>query len=301
MIYPGLNQYPFLPETMTFWYFIVFVVGTCIGSFLNVCIWRIPRGESLMYPSSHCPKCGHEISWFENIPLVSWLALRAKCSKCKEKISGRYFFVELLTGMIFLLFWHKTIICFLPVSMFLVYIAIIMLVVTTIYIDAEHRIIPNEMTYSVMICGLILSVAFPENWELYMRLANNVFHQNIDFNNRVFSFAMSFSGLAFGIIFFLVFSIAGRIIFKRDALGLGDVKYLGAVGACLGIGSCFFTVLIGSLLGSFAGLLMIFLGKRKRLRSAIPFGPYLAAGTVIWELAGRQLLDFYFALILALK
>lgn len=296
MIYPGLLQYPFFAEMITFWYFAAFVLGACIGSFLNVCIWRIPREESLSNPPSHCPKCGHMISWFENIPLISWLALGGKCRKCREKISFRYFFIELLTGLIFVLFWHKTVMDFLPVSMFLVYIAIIILAVTTIYIDAEHYIIPNEITYPVMIWGLLMSLVFPENWETQLRMLNNLCGGGIALNSRLFSFLLSFSGFAFGIVFFLVFSILGRIIFKRDALGMGDVKYLGAVGACLGLGSCFFTVLIGSFLGALAGVSMIFM-KKRRLKSAIPFGPYLAAGTLIWELAGRQLIIFYLHLL----
>ena len=148
-----------------FWFLSVaiFVFGSCIGSFLNVCIWRIPRDESLISPSSHCPKCGHSLSWFENIPLFSWLCLGGRCRKCRESISFRYFFVELFTAMLFLLVWFKVVSAAQPLAILSVYFVMTMLVVTTIFIDAEHFIIPNEtIREAILIHFLPLSRYIPK-------------------------------------------------------------------------------------------------------------------------------------------
>lgn len=268
-------------EAFWFWSVVVFIFGSCIGSFLNVCIWRIPRDESLISPSSHCPKCGHSLSWFENIPLFSWLCLGGRCGKCRESISFRYFFVELFTALLFLLVWFKVVSLLQPLTILSVYFVMTMLVVTTIFIDAEHFIIPNETTYPALAAGLIFSLAFPEIWNTHSRIS---------------ALMCSSAGLVFGAGIFAVFAIAGKMIFKREALGWGDVKYLGAAGACLGASACFFIVLFASLMGAVAGLLLIACGKGK-LKSAIPFGPYLAVATYFWIVCGNKIVFWYISML----
>ncbi|MCP3965736.1 MAG: prepilin peptidase [Lentisphaerae bacterium] len=274
---PDFGSYPFLPQMMPFWYFMSFVIGCCIGSFLNVCIYRIPAGKSLSTPPSHCPLCKHQIRWYENIPLLSWLALRGKCSNCKCKIPPRYFLVELLTGLLFFVLFYKVALDRQPVAVLFVYFGLTMLVVTTAFIDYEHRIIPNKTTYSAMLLGLVIATIFPRIWH-----TGSHFH----------AFLFSLASLCLSAAFMASFAIFGKMIFKRDALGWGDVKYIAAVGACIGLKGAFFTLLFGSLAGTVAGL-GIMLYKHKSIKTAIPFGPFLAAGTYLWMVFGERLTMFY--------
>jgi leader peptidase (prepilin peptidase)/N-methyltransferase len=271
----------------------VFVIGACIGSFLNVCIWRIPRDESIVSPPSHCPKCNHLIPWYENIPLVSWLALRGKCHKCRISISPRYFLVELLTGYLFLLVWIKVLSVGQPVVFIFPYFFVTALVILTAFIDAEHSIIPNEITYAGMIVGLCFSVIWPELW---------VPHRNWIMPERLISFMFSLGSLIIAVLFMSLIAIGGRYMFKKEALGWGDVKYIGAVAALIGIPACFFSLLFASLTGSIYGLSLILFGKGK-LKSAFPLGPFLAAGTIIWVFFGEIIYKSYLQLsnLIALK
>ncbi|MFA6292196.1 MAG: prepilin peptidase [Victivallales bacterium] len=271
----------------------VFIIGACIGSFLNVCIWRIPRDESIISPPSHCPKCDHLIPWHENIPLVSWLALRAKCHKCRTSISPRYFLVELMTGCVFLLIWMKILAVGQPVTFVFPYFFVAALVILTAFIDAEHSIIPNEITYAGMVAGLCFSVIWPELW---------VQHRNWIMPERLISFIISSGSLIVSVVFMSLIAIGGRYMFKKEALGWGDVKYIGAVAALIGIPACFFSLLFASLTGSAYGLSLIMLGKGK-LKSAFPLGPFLAAGTLIWVFFGEIIFESYFQLsnLIALK
>ncbi len=261
----------------------IFIFGACIGSFLNVCIWRLPRNESLVSPPSHCPKCNYLIPWYDNIPLVSWLVLGAKCRKCGVGITPRYFLVELVTGYLFLLVWIKVLTVGQPVVFIFPYFCIVALCIVTIFVDAEHRIIPNEATYSAMIAGLIFAVLWPELW---------IPHRKWILPERLISFSFSFASMAGCVIFMGLFSIGGKYIFKKDAMGWGDVKYIGAVAALLGVSACFFTLLFGSITGSLYGIFLIVFRKRK-LRSAFPLGPFLAAGTLLWIYFGDIILQLY--------
>lgn len=273
-------EYPLYPDLLIFWSVGVFVLGCCIGSFLNVCIWRMPRGESIVTAPSHCPNCNHDIAWYENIPLLSWLCLRGKCSSCKAPITFRYFFVELMTGILFFLLFYKVVYDHQPIGILVVYFGMTMLVVTTIFIDYKHFIIPDRTTYPAIVLGIATAIIFPETWNIQGRLAAGTWSV----------LSMLISG---GIMALL--AIAGKLVFKMEALGWGDVKYIAAVGACLGPLACFFSLLFGSIAGALAGLLIILL-RRGGLKSAIPFGPFLAAGTFIWMFYGERLTAAYFQL-----
>lgn len=276
MIAPAY-QYPFLPQMMPLWHVMIFILGTCIGSFLNVCIWRIPRGESVVSPPSRCPKCGHQLPWYENIPLISWLCLGGKCSGCKSPITSRYFFVELLTGVMFFLLWYRIVHDNQPLSLAIVFLPLTALIITTTFIDIEHFIIPNLTTYPMIVFGLAAAFLFPANWGV-----ENGF------------IALLYSGIALVVSggLMALFALAGRAIFKRDALGWGDVKYIAAVGACIGLKACFFSVLFGSLTGALLGLGMI-IARKGKMKTALPFGPFLAAGTYIWMFYGERLMYLY--------
>lgn len=255
---------PFLVAYLTF---LAFFFGACVGSFLNVCIHRIPLDESVVHPRSHCPKCGYMIAWFDNIPLVSWLALRGKCRKCHNPISPRYFLVELLTGVLFLIVWNQHGLS----AITPVYWLIISGLVLGTFVDFEHMIIPDRVTLGGMVAGLICSAAFP------------VIHGQTEL---WLSVRASLIGIAAGSGSLYLVGLLGKLMFKKDAMGMGDVKLLGGMGAFFGWPALVFIILVSSLAGSLAGVGMILFG-RKEWQSRIPFGPYLALGALLWMFGGQ--------------
>lgn len=253
----------------------VFLAGLCIGSFLNVCIWRIPRGESIAWPGSHCPKCGHPLGVLDNIPLLSWLCLRGKCRYCKAPITPRYFLVELLTGtLFFLLWWVRG--CTWTTPIFIFYTCALLV---GAFIDIEHLILPDRITLGGMVVGVALSVAWPPVQGEFERLP---------------ALWSSLIGLALGYGLLWLVAVLGKAALKREAMGMGDWKLLGAIGACLGWKAVLFTVLVSSLTGTLTGFSFILLGK-KEWQSRIPYGPHLALAAVAWMLCGPELLSAYLA------
>lgn len=265
------------------------LLGACIGSFLNVCIYRIPNELSVVRPRSFCPSCAKEIPWYLNIPVFSWIMLRGKCAFCGTKIASRYLFVELLTAMFFLMvyaawcvpgFLHLT-----PLhapAQIPVYWLFISGLMLGSFIDLDHYILPDRVTIGGMILGPLLSMLVPELqgeaiwWRALMK---------------------SGLGLAAGFGLFFLIGVIGERVFKKEAMGFGDVKLMGAVGAFLGWESVLFTLFVSSLLGTaVAGVLLAL--KRVNLKDVIPYGPYLAVGAVIWLFWGRALLGLYLNFLL---
>ena len=249
--------------------FIVFVFGACWGSFLNVCIWRIPREESVVHPRSHCPKCNNLIAWYDNLPLISFLALNAHCRHCGTRISARYFVVELLTAVLFTFVWLKYGLSLLTPIYWLLVFGLIL----GSFVDCDHLIIPDRVSYGGWVAGLLLSPLVPA---LHDRLTAWT------------GFREAVIGLAVGGGLLLLVSVIGRLIFRKDAMGLGDVKLLGGLGALLGWPAVLFIVMAASFLGSFIGIYLI-IRRGRRWRSRIPFGPYLAGAAVLWILGGKEL------------
>ena len=254
---------PFLAAYLTF---IVFFFGACLGSFLNVCIYRIPREESVITPRSHCPNCGKLIAWFDNIPMLSYLALRAKCRHCGVRISPRYFLVELLTALLFLLVWQRFGLSLVTPVYWLMVFGLIL----ATFVDFEHMIIPDRCSLGGMVLGLAFSAVVP------------ALH---DAETIVQSLTRSLIGLAVGAGSLWSVGFVGKIVFKKDAMGLGDVKLLGALGAFLGWQAVVFIIMISSFFGSMVGIALILFGN-KAWQSRIPFGPYLALAAVVWMLGG---------------
>lgn len=257
----------------------VFIVGTCVGSFLNVCIYRIPRDESIVFPGSHCPKCGKAIKWHDNLPVLSWLLLRAKCRHCAQSISPRYALVETLVAVLFTLVWLQYGLQALTPVFWLV---IGGLVVAT-FIDFEHYIIPDRISLGGIGAGLLVSFFVPE----LHALTDPVFQLD-----GLQGLASSAIGVAAGSGSLWMVAVVGKMIFKKDAMGLGDVKLLGAIGAFMGWRSVIFTIVISSFLGSIVGVTLIAIGNRK-WQSKIPYGPYIAFAAVLWIYFGPTLWNAY--------
>jgi leader peptidase (prepilin peptidase) / N-methyltransferase len=268
-----MNLFP--PEAYWLVSIFIFLTGLCIGSFLNVCIWRIPRNESIVIPGSHCPVCNHAIAPRDNLPLLSWLLLNGKCRHCQAPISPRYFFVELLTGALFTAIWlvHGWT---LQTPVYLLFTSALIL---GTFVDFDHLILPDRITMGGMAMGLVLSIAFPA-------LQGQT--------ERISAFLHSLAGLALGYGILWLVAILGRLILKREAMGFGDVKLLGAIGACLGWQAVLFAIFVSSLSGTVLGLSLIAIGK-KELQSKLPYGPHLALAAILWMFCGPACIDFYLA------
>jgi leader peptidase (prepilin peptidase) / N-methyltransferase len=240
---------------------ISFVFGAAIGSFLNVCIWRIPEGKSIVFPSSHCPKCGKSIRPFDNIPVMSWLILRGRCRDCGESISARYPLVELLTALLSLaLFWlYGASLQYLAAFLF----TAALIVIT--FIDFDHQIIPDVISLPGIPVFFLLAV----------------FVMGIGFLD-------SLLGLLVGGGSLYVIAVGYELLTKREGMGGGDIKLLAMIGAFLGWKSLFFVVFMSSILGAAVGIVLILI-KGKDMKYAVPFGPFLSIAAVLYLFAGREL------------
>ena len=277
---------------------VVFAFGAVIGSFLNVCIHRMPLDQSIVTPPSHCPHCHQRIRWIDNIPLVSYLALGGKCRDCGARISPRYFLVELLTAVLFLLMWLKLTqwdkppvhgIDYLRSPIY--WLVIAGLIVAT-FIDFEHYIIPNEITLGGIVAGLLLSAVYAP-----LQPMDSVTSWMLKFvpaGVPAWSVALSRSvfGMLVGGLALLVVAFVGELIFRKEAMGMGDVKFLAAIGAFFGWQSTLFTLLVSSLLGGVIGLALV-LGRKKDWQTRIPYGPYIAIGALLWMFCGHQIMNWY--------
>lgn len=264
-------------ELRLYFDFIVFMLGAAFGSFFNVCIYRMPREESIVNPPSHCPKCNKPIRWHDNIPLLSFLVLRGKCRDCGTLISPRYLFIELLTASLFLAVWLKYEFQWVaPIY----WILVGGLIVST-FIDFEHYIIPNEITYGGVLVGIALSLLYPP------------LHAVEGIGS---SFLQSLIGALAGGVTLLLIAMVGEKIFKKEAMGMGDVKFIAGIGAFLGWQAALFTIFASSVLGGVIGLLLV-LTSKKGWGSRIPYGPYIALAALVWIFFGRELINWYFGFL----
>jgi leader peptidase (prepilin peptidase)/N-methyltransferase len=246
-------------------YIVPFVFGAAIGSFLNVCIYRIPSGESLIRPGSRCPKCKTPIAWHDNVPILSFIFLGGRCRHCNEKISFRYPLVEALSGIVCAILFSDYGI---SIEFFLYYIMSCALLVVS-FIDLDHQIIPNCITYPGIAAGLLASVALPNRtpWE-------------------------SLFGAALGAGSLLLVAMAFRAIRGKEGMGMGDVKLLAMIGAFLGWKGVVFTLVLSSFLGSAIGIIAL-KASGKDAGQPIPYGPFLSLGALFFVLGGDRWLDWY--------
>ncbi|HSI84896.1 MAG TPA: A24 family peptidase [Candidatus Methylacidiphilales bacterium] len=246
----------------------IFCVGLCIGSFLNVCIYRIPLDRPVSYPGSHCAVCGSPIEWKNNIPVLSWWLLRGRAACCGTRIDWRYWLVEALTAFLFLILWWK----FTP-EQWIAYAVFASGLVCATCIDIDHFMIPDRFTLGGMLAGFIFSALIPSlhdkatAWE---------------------GFVESFRGAFFGFAILWGVSLIGSFVFRKEAMGAGDFKFLGAMGAFLGIASIGWIIVISSIVGSVFGLAIIF-GKQGTWGTRIPYGPFLAIAAMAYLFGGKEI------------
>jgi leader peptidase (prepilin peptidase)/N-methyltransferase len=349
-----------------FWSVVFFVFGSMIGSFLNVCIHRLPLGESIVSPPSHCPHCKYSIPWYLNVPLVTWLYLGGKCRNCGAPISIRYFLVELLTAVTFLGCW----LAFGNESAWLalVYAVFLAGLITATFIDFEHFIIPDEITVGGMVVGFVCSFLLPSLHSeanvagslrqsalgivvgagiiyLILRLGKLVFGRQkvalppdtriiftetavhlpdheIPYEELFYrpSDVISFHARTVELVDRCYQDVRVRltptslrigdeeldpegephleavtteIVFPREAMGLGDVKFMAAIGAFLGWKAVVFSLMFSSMIGSVVGVTLIVLRKRE-WSSRLPYGPYIALAAAFWVFGGKRLVQWWF-------
>lgn len=268
-----------------------FLVGLCVGSFLNVCISRWPAEQSVVRPRSRCPNCGHQLAWFENVPVVSWLVLRARCRCCDERISAIYPFGEILVGVLWALCvarWGPTFTA-LRVAVFLTILAGVALT------DLRHYLIPDGFTVTGLLWSLLTAFAAP-------------------FLGETLLFAGPYDaliGACAGAGLIAIVGWLGEAALKREAMGMGDMTLMAFVGAALGPARAVLTVFLGAAIGAFAFLLVVYpiaLIRRGRVASQtelalgsspvelplVPFGVFLAPAAAVMLLWGDQLIDRLF-------
>jgi leader peptidase (prepilin peptidase) / N-methyltransferase len=251
----------------------IFIIGLLFGSFFNVVIYRVPAKISVVKPDSMCPACGKPLKWYDLFPVFSYLLLGGKCRYCKARISPRYALVELLTAVMTLLLYIKYGMSF----EFIFYLSLIYVLIPCFFIDLEHMIIPNGL----IITGLaIFSAAFAYR----LISVKNVMLDNI------------YGGLAGGGILLLIY-IIGFVIYKKEALGFGDVKLFFMSGLFLGLKLSVIAFLFSIFTGALAGIVFMIITK-KGSRTEIPFGPFLAFGSMLALFIGEMMYDWYAGLFL---
>ena len=360
-----LDSQNWAPVPFHFWSLVFFVFGCMVGSFLNVCIHRLPLGQSIVSPPSHCPQCQYSIPWYLNIPLVTWLTLGGKCKNCAAPISVRYFVVELLTGAVFLSCWLKFGGQSAPLS--LVYCLFLAGLIAATFIDFEHFIIPDEITlggcgagvlcaflvpalhgeqapapalvksflgvgvgagliYLILRMGKVLfgrqklrlaaetRIVFTENAvvlpdkeipygdlfyrksdvialnartvELVDRCYKNVLIRLTPTALKIGDEVLNPEGVPH------LEAVTGELLLPREAMGLGDVKFMAAIGAFLGWQAVIFSLMVSSVIGSVVGITLIVL-RKQAWSSRLPYGPYIALAAAFWIFGGRRLLEWF--------
>jgi len=347
-----------------FWSFVFFVFGSMVGSFLNVCIYRLPLEQSIVSPGSHCPRCGKAIPPWLNVPLVSWLWLGGKCKFCRAPISSRYFLVELLTGALFLCAWlafgHRS------ALQVLAYCVLLSGLIAATFIDFEHFIIPDEITLGGAAVGFLASLIVPQLHDATSTLASlrasflgiglgagiiysivrlgklalgrqkftlaepasvyftetalvfpdmeipyeEIFYRRsdtvvlhartvelVDRGYRDVTVRLSQKTLQVGEDTFpteevpCLEAVTDLVVVPREVMGLGDVKFMAAIGAFLGCAGVVFSLMASAMLGAAVGITLIACGKRA-WASRIQYGPYIALAAAIWIFAHERLLKW---------
>ena len=361
-----INPHYWAAVPFHFWSVGFFVLGSMIGSFLNVCIHRLPLGQSVVSPPSHCPHCQYAIPWYLNMPLVTWLYLRGKCRNCGAPISIRYFLVELLTAVLFLCCW----LAFgrWSVGVTLVYCLFLAGLIAATFIDFEHFIIPDEITIGGMVAGFICSFLVPalhgersltgamKRSLVGMAVGAGLIYSILRLGKLLFgrqrlalptdtkivftetAVVLPDKEIKYEDLFYRqsdviklraqtvelvdrcykdvlvrlspsrlqiddenlnpeevphMETVSSEIILPREAMGFGDVKFMGAIGAFLGWQAVLFSLMVSSIIGSMVGVTLI-LFRKQAWSSRLPYGPYIAIAAALWIFGGKHLVEWWF-------
>lgn len=254
-----------------FAYFFMFLLGAILGSFANVVIYRMPRGESVVKPRSHCFQCKKMVKWYDNIPILSWFILRGKCRHCQANFSFRYPLVEFITGVLFVLSFEYA-------GGFtwtlLEYLLFVFPIVICTFIDLDHMILPDEFTLSGIVIALVGAWLNPQR-----------------------EFLEALLGMLMGGGFLWGIAIVYYLVTKTEGMGGGDIKLLAWIGALIGWKGIPFVIMISAIIGSVVGIL----ASRKSstgLKTVIPFGPFLALAALIYLFGGESIALWYSQLFL---
>ncbi|KRP36559.1 MAG: peptidase A24 [Opitutaceae bacterium BACL24 MAG-120322-bin51] len=281
------------------WFFATFsfIFGAITGSFLNVCIYRIPAERSVVFPGSTCA-CGKAIAWYNNIPILTWLFLRGRASCCGERFSVRYPAIESLTGVLFYLSWMMH-----PPLLAIIGFLFISFLICSTFIDLDHMIIPDRFSIGGMVIGVVLSILFPS----LQGVEGQPIIANIESGVHSIIGALIGAGLVYWI------AVLGEIVFRKPAMGEGDVKFVGFIGAFCGWQGAVFSMFGGAFIGTLILLPVLLLGRIFRwgrssesedaeesgesvaFGSQVPFGPMLAVGGLVYFLGFDRYVDAYFA------
>ena len=269
--------------------FVAFGFGLLIGSFLNVCVYRLPRDLSVVRPRSYCPACEHPIAWYDNVPLVSYTILRGACRHCNAGIPVRYPVVEALTGALFFVYVLRMG----PTAAAAKYCLLGALLVGLLFSDLEERILPDEFTLGGTVVGLALAFFVP----VQDITAHAIFWLfSVDANPRVLSFAESACGALLPAFFLWLGGYLYEKVRKREGMGFGDIKMMLMIGAFLGMRDALLTLIIGSVVGSVVGYLYIRVTHKEISTYELPFGTFLAMGAVVVTLIGPTVFEWYGAI-----
>lgn len=281
------------------WFFasFSFIFGAITGSFLNVCIYRIPEERSVVFPGSTCA-CGQRIQWYNNIPILSWFILRGRAPCCGERFSVRYPAIEMLTAALFWASWYVN-----PPLVAMIGFVFISFLICSTFIDLDHMIIPDRFSIGGMVLGVVLSFCFPA----LHGVEGQPILQNIESGAHAIVGALVGAGLVYWI------AVLGEIVFRKPAMGEGDVKFVGFIGAFCGWQGAVFSMFGGALIGSLVLLPLLLLSRIFGWRqsvvgdegdeeemtvafgSQVPFGPMLALGGLVYFLGFDHYVDQYFA------
>lgn len=250
----------------------VFILGLLIGSFLNVCIYRIPNNESISMPPSHCMSCNTRLKWKDLFPVLSYVSTRGKCRYCGEKISPRYALVELLTAILFLIVFNL----FGLATSTIYYLVLVSILIVITFIDIDHYIIPDK----ILVFGLIFSLIF------------NILFKEVELKQSIPALILCGGGM------WILISIIEFII-KKECMGGGDIKLFGVMGFFLGIKGGLLTIILSIYVGALYGLgLMIYRRiKDKEKNSMIPYGPFISIAAIIVILYGNNIINWYLSII----
>ena len=286
-----------------FWLVASFLFGSVFGSFLNVCIYRLPLGKSLLWPPSHCAKCFQPVGRW-NIPIVGYFLVGGKCRECGEPFSIQYAIVELLTAFLLSGFYYLIVVVRgAPVPVYLAYAALAMLLVVASFVDLKWKIIPQKLTVFGIVLALAVSAAYPRMHSLYVGFHpgggrwTEAVSRWVAKVPPIDGLLASLGGMAAGAILIVAVRFVGTKVFRREAMGLGDAKLLAVIGGFLGWRAIPMVFLLAAFIGAVVGGVVYFKTRSRE----IPLGPFLALGALLVVLWGNQILNWWVVDLMQLR